>query len=155
MNIQLADKTHIPGLIALLYQVGKVHHDIRPDIFQPGTLKYDEKDLACLLQDESTPVFVALEGNTVMGYCFCKIKPIAESGVFVPRTEFYIDDLCVDENHRGKSIATALYRHAVDFARDLNVHSVTLNVWCGNESALRFYEKMGMKPRNIMMEQKL
>ena len=155
MNIQLAEQIHIPGLIRLLYQVGKVHHDIRPDIFQPDTLKYDEKELAALLQDKNAPVFVALEGDAVMGYCFCKIKPIAESGVFVPRLEYYIDDLCVDENHRGKGIATALYHHALEQAKALNAHSLTLNVWCGNESALRFYEKMGMKPRNIMMETKL
>ena len=29
---------------------------------------------------------------------------------------------------------------------------VTLNVWCGNDSAMRFYEKRGLKPRNIHME---
>jgi len=27
-----------------------------------------------------------------------------------------------------------------------------LNVWCGNESAMRFYEKCGMKPQKIGME---
>lgn len=155
MNIQLAEQIHIPGLIRLLYQVGKVHHDIRPDIFQPDTLKYDEVALVRLLQDDTAPVFVALEGETVTGYCFCKVKPIAESGVFVPRLEFYIDDLCVDENHRGKGIATALYRYALSQAQALGAHSLTLNVWYGNESALRFYEKMGLKPRNIMMEQTL
>ena len=29
---------------------------------------------------------------------------------------------------------------------------VTLNVWHGNGSALAFYEKMGLRPRNTMME---
>jgi hypothetical protein len=32
---------------------------------------------------------------------------------------------------------------------------VTLNVWAFNESALRFYEAMGMQMRNIHMEDKL
>jgi RimJ/RimL family protein N-acetyltransferase len=43
----------------------------------------------------------------------------------------------------------------LEYAQHLGAHSLTLNVWCGNESAMRFYEKMGMKPRNIMMETKL
>ena len=155
MDIQLANQTHIPALIHLLKQVGQVHHDIRPDIFPAGTQKYDENQLLEVLADKDRPIFVALKDNAVTGYCFCKIKRHEENACSVPRTEVYIDDLCVDENHRGKGIATALYRYAVVFARDLNAHSLTLNVWCGNESAMRFYEKMGMKKRNIMMETKL
>lgn len=155
MDIQLANQTHIPALIHLLKQVGQVHHDIRPDIFPAGTQKYDENQLLEVLADKDRPIFVALNDNAVTGYCFCKIKRHEENACSVPRTEVYIDDLCVDENHRGKGIATALYRYAVVFARDLNAHSLTLNVWCGNESAMRFYEKMGMKKRNIMMETKL
>jgi len=29
---------------------------------------------------------------------------------------------------------------------------VTLNVWCCNESAMKFYESLGMKPQKIGME---
>ena len=32
---------------------------------------------------------------------------------------------------------------------------ITLNVWTGNLSAQRFYEKMGMKPRKITMDMAL
>lgn len=155
MNIRLADSSHIPGLIRLLRQVGQVHHQIRPDIFPVGTQKYDEDQLLDLLKDKNRPVFVALTDDTVTGYCFCQIKAMAQTGCSVPRTEFYIDDLCVDEAFRGQGIATALYRYALAQANAMHAHSVTLNVWCGNESALRFYEKMGLRPRNIMMEQRL
>ena len=155
MEIRLAEYRDIPGMIALLHQVGQVHHDIRPDIFRDGALKYDEAALEQLVKEEDKPIFVAVEQGFVAGYCFCQLRCTTGSSVLTDRAELYIDDLCVDENCRGQGIATALYRYAVDFARDLNAHSVTLNVWCGNESALRFYEKMGMKKRNIMMETKL
>ena len=153
MTIQLADCTHIPGLIRLLQQVGQVHHDIRPDIFPAGTQKYDEPQLLELLKDETRPVFVGVEGKTVVGYCFCQIEAIPAGRSSVSRTELYIDDLCVDESCRGQGIATALYRHVTDYARQNGIQNITLNVWCGNENALRFYEKMGMTPRKIMMEQ--
>ena len=48
MEIRLAQGRDIPGMIALLYQVGEVHHVIRPDIFCSGALKYDEKALEAL-----------------------------------------------------------------------------------------------------------
>jgi len=155
MTIQLATQTHIPGLIHLLRQVGQVHHHIRPDIFPAATQKYDEDQLSALLQDKNRPVFVALEGNAVTGYCFCQLESIPQTACSVPRKELYIDDLCVDEACRGQGIATALYRHVQTFAADKDVQHITLNVWCGNENALRFYERMGMKPRKIVMEQKL
>ena len=36
--------------------------------------------------------------------------------------------------------------------KQYNCHQITLNVWPGNEAALKFYEKMGMKTRSIVME---
>ena len=155
MQIRIAQSKDIPGLLSLLLQVGQVHRGIRPDIFADGTLKYDTQALEALLLDPRRPVFVATEGNFVAGYCFCVQKSYEGDSLFVPRQELYIDDLCVDEGHRRQGIAEALYRHAEDYARQLGCHSVTLNVWCGNDGAQRFYEKMGMTPRNIHMEKRL
>ena len=155
MEIRLATERDIPGLLALLLQVGQVHHEIRPDIFPERTLKYDEAALKELLKDEKRPVFVALDGDFVAGYCFCVHKDYEFGGASVPRRELYIDDLCVDEKHRRRGIAEALYRHALDYAKDCGCGFVTLNVWCGNDGAMRFYENAGLTPRHIMMETKL
>ena len=152
MTIQLADRSLIPALIRLLQQVGQVHHDIRPDIFPAGTQKYDENQLLEVLADKDRPIFVALKDNAVTGYCFCKIKRHECNACSVPRTEVYIDDLCVDESCRGQGIATRLYRHVCAAAKEKGCDYVTLNVWHGNGSALAFYEKMGLRPRNTMME---
>ena len=152
MVIRLANTGDIPGLISLLLQVGQVHHVLRPDIFPPATLKYDETALAQLLGDESRPVFVAVEEDFVAGYCFCVHRDHKGSSVSTDRRELHIDDLCVDENHRGQGVATKLYRHVTDYAKRCGYSFITLNVWCGNDNAMRFYEKMGMRPRHIMME---
>ena len=151
MNIRRAQNRDIPGMIALLYQVGGVHHHIRPDIFCSGALKYDESALEMLLLDETKPIFVADDDGFVAGYCFCQIRSYCGSTVLTDRKELYIDDLCVDEKARGKGVATALFHHVTAVARDAGADFVTLNVWQGN-SALNFYEKMGMKPRKIVMD---
>jgi ribosomal protein S18 acetylase RimI-like enzyme len=155
MEIRFAEVRDIPGMIALLRQVGDVHHRIRPDIFRAGAQKYDENALKAILADETKPIFVAADGDTVAGYCFCVLKDYRGSGVQTDRVEVYIDDLCVDENRRGCGVATALYRHVTDYAKGLGCAFISLNVWCGNEGAMKFYEKMGLTPRHIMLEMAL
>lgn len=155
MKIRPADSRDISGMIALLYQVGAVHHVIRPDIFRAGAIKYTPKALEELLKDENKPIFVADDGGFVAGYCFCQIREYSGSTVLTDRKELYIDDLCVDENRRGQHIGSILYDHAVAFAKEIGCEFLTLNVWCGNDAAMKFYENAGLTPRNIMMEKKL
>ena len=148
MEVCRALPCHIPDILRLLRQVGQVHHEIRPDIFRVGALKYDENQLCVLLKDETRPIFVALADGHVLGYCFCVQKDYRSSGVQTDRVEVYIDDLCVDEACRGQGVASVLYRYVAAYARALGCSFISLNLWCGNENALRFYE-------HIMMEQPL
>lgn len=155
MNIRSACEADIPTMMRLLRQVAQVHHELRPDIFRSGAQKYTYAQLREILADEERPVFVAELAGSVAGYAFCICKRAPEGGVMHPRTELYIDDLCVEETMRGQGIATELYRYVCKAARDMGCGSVTLNVWCGNDSAMRFYNKCGLRPRNITMEMPL
>lgn len=155
MEIRKAISADIPELKRLLLQVGGVHHDIRPDIFRCGAIKYTDSQLLELVSNEKKPIWAAMEGEVMLGYCFCQWREQAGSTVCTDRKELYIDDLCVDEAHRGQGVASALYHHITGIAREMGCHFITLNVWCGNDSAMAFYEKMGLKPRNIMMEMPL
>ena len=154
MNIRFAENKDIPAMIDLLRQVGQVHHHIRPDIFRSNAQKYDEIALAELLRDPQRPIFIAEEGK-VLGYCFCILEETKDNPVLMDDKTLYIDDLCVDENCRGNHVGKLLYEHACRFAREQGCQTVTLNVWCGNDSAMAFYEKMGLKPRKIYMETRL
>ncbi len=153
MEIVKARENHIPDLLRLLLQVELVHHAIRPDIFRNGAMKYTKEELQQLLQDPAKPVFVAEEQGQVLGYCFCQLREL-ESSVFKPRRELYIDDICVDSAFRRRGIATALCRHTQDYAKAHSCGYVSLNVWQGNDAA-KFYEHLGFRPRNVMMEMHL
>ena len=152
MEIRLATKSEIPGMIELLKQVGEVHHQIRPDLFRSGAQKYNEAELEEILQDGSRPIFAAVENGKLLGYCFCILQVTENDPVLCDRKVLYIDDLCVDETIRGKGVAKALYEKTLEYARTLGCHAVTLNVWCGNDRAMHFYEKCGSKPQKIGME---
>ena len=151
MLIRRAEISDIPDILRLLVQVCNVHQDIRPDIFKRDGVKYTESDLMELLRDEARPVWCAVENGVFLGYCFCQWEEHPDGSVGFARKELYIDDLCVDEAARGKGVATALFRHVTAVAKAAGAKFITLNVWEGN-SALRFYEKMGMKPRKIFMD---
>ena len=90
-----------------------------------------------------------------MGYAFCILQVTKDDPVLCDRRVLYIDDLCVDESHRGRGIAGALYHRALELARELSCDAVTLNVWCGNDNALRFYENCGLQRQKIGMEKVL
>ena len=152
MEIRIATKEEIPGILELLRPVGQVHHAIRPDIFPSNTLKYDAGALEEMLDIPKRPIFVAMEEGLVAGYCFCLLREYAHSRISVQRKELYIDDLCVDEQHRGQGIATALYRHVSRYAKEIGCQTISLNVWCGNDNAMAFYKKIGMQQRSITME---
>ena len=152
MEIRFAEIEDTPGIIALLRQVGRVHHEGRPDIFRDNAQKYGPSQVISMLESLKTPIFVAVEAEKVLGYCFCIVKEYKDDPVITDHTELYIDDLCVDEACRGQHIGKALYENAIRYAKMRGCHSVTLNVWCCNESAMGFYENLGLKPQKIGME---
>ena len=152
MTIRFACENDIPGMIELLKQVGQVHHEIRPDLFRAGAQKYDEAALKILLADEKRPILIADLDGVVAGYAFCILQITENDPVLCDRRVLYIDDLCVEETLRGRGIAGALYEKTLEYARELGCDAVTLNVWCGNDGAMRFYEKCGLKPQKVGME---
>ena len=150
-TIRKAKREDISRIIELLHQVNMVHHVIRPDLFKPHTTKYGEQELADMILDSDKPIFVYDDGG-VLGYAFCQITEVRNDQLLEDIKTLYIDDICVDEKARGQHVGTMLYQHVRDYARSIGCDTITLNVWEGNEAALRFYQNMGMKVRKTTME---
>ena len=153
MDIRFAIAEDVPGILELLRQVGRVHHNGRPDIFRSDAQKYGPSQVLSLLDKAETPIFVAVEDGNVLGYCFCQMKTYYRDSVICDHTTCYIDDLCVHENCRGKHVGTTLYEAVCRYAKSRDCASITLNVWSCNPSAMGFYEKLGLQPQKVGMEQ--
>ena len=149
--IRKAGKNDIKRIIELLHQVNMVHHVIRPDLFKPHTTKYSEQELEAMLGDESKPIFVFDDGE-VEGYAFWQVSEVKDNQLLVDNKSLYVDDICVDENARGKHVGKALYEHVRDYAKSIGCHHITLNVWEGNDAAISFYRNMGMQVQKTTME---
>ena len=152
MEIRPAVQEDIPQILALLSQVLELHAALRPDIFISGTTKYTQAELLDIFADETRRTYVAAEGERVLGYAFCELKTQPFSNTMVPFTSFYIDDLCVDASARGMHVGKALFEHVKAQAKALGCYEVTLCVWEGNDGAKAFYDKMGMRPKETMLE---
>ena len=152
MEIRFAQAKDVAGILSLLKQVGKVHHVGRPDIFRSNAQKYGASQILSMLDSSKKPIFVAVEEETVLGYGFCQIKTFEHDPVIADHTELYIDDLCVDETCRGQGIGKAIYEAILKYAKLRKCYNVTLNVWSCNENAMKFYERLGLKPQKVGME---
>ena len=132
MRIRRAQERDMEGINRLLLQVCMVHHKGRPDLFKAGAKKYTDEQLKGIIFKQNT-------GDNIL----TDIKTL------------YIDDLCVEEEIRGQHIGRSLYERVLEFARESDCYNVTLNVWSLNESAMKFYEKCGLKPQKVGMEKLL
>ena len=153
MNIRRAIPSDMDMINKLLLQVCLVHHVGRPDIFKYGAKKYTAEELLEIINDDKRPILVAVDENDkVCGYAFCVFKQEVDNNILTDIKTLYIDDLCVDEDMRGLHIGSELYEAVVKYAKDIGCYNVTLNVWSLNESAMKFYEKCGLKPQKVGME---
>ena len=149
--IRRANTNDISQIINLLHQVNMVHHIIRPDLFKPHTTKYNEQELSKMLDNDNKPIFVYDDGG-VLGYAFCQISEVQNDILLQNTKTMYIDDICVDENARGKHVGKALFEFVRDYAQAIGCHNITLNVWTGNDAAQSFYKDMGMQVQKTTME---
>jgi ribosomal protein S18 acetylase RimI-like enzyme len=149
--IRPAGKEDLGAVNSLLRQVLAVHHGGRPDLFRGEGKKYTDSELLSIFADPLRPVFVYDRDGEVLGYVFCEIQELG-SEVMNPLKSLYINDLCVDEGHRGEHVGRALFEYARRFAEDSGCHNITLHVWECNPSARAFYDAMGMSVQYTSME---
>lgn len=152
MEIRFAKPEDTMGILRLLEQIGRLHYNLRPDMFQEHAQKYGASQVLARLANAATPTFVAVDGEKVLGYSFCEIKVFSEHPVMADHKELFLEDLCVAENARGQGVGKALYNYVCQYAKTQECHNLTLHVWHDNAGAVGFYEKMGMKPQRYVME---
>ena len=156
MNIRPAGKNDIDGLLILLHEVLEVHAKEYPKIFISGTTKYSGEELLHLIEkDDKTLILVAEEDGKIIGHAFLKLLDSPETRNTYPARILYIDDICVDEEYRGRHVAKSLFEHVLKYAKNEGFDRIELNVWEKNETARAFYESLSMRPLKTTMYMEL
>lgn len=152
--IRNAEKKDLPRIMDLLHQVNDVHAEGRPDLFVKGHTKYSEEELIGIISNPDTPVFVYTDAtDNLLGYCFCIVQDHTAELHLAPIKTLYIDDLCVHSECRGHHVGSKLYDYVKEFAKSCGFYNITLNVWSENPGAISFYQRIGLKPYKIGMEE--
>ena len=152
ITIRRAEEKDIDKIIELLLQIHELHANIRPDIFAKGKSKFNREELVEIMKDELTPIYVAVDSeDSVLGHAFLEIKERNDES-HVAMKELHLEDLCVDEKARGLGVGTALFEFVKKKGHELGCYELTLSVWAGNDSARRFYDRVGLKEKFTMLE---
>ncbi len=97
-----------------------------------------------MVSDEEVVCLVAeSEAEGPVGYLLAKITD--RPSVLVERKCGSVFDLFVLPEHRGRGVGSGLLREAASRLRSKGAETLSLSVAAGNVSAVRFYERLGMR----------
>ena len=130
MEIRLAKKTDIAALMALYHVLSENYQDSPEAIL--ATLKHP-----------STVIFVAEEGDVVVGTATVSFRAVPSKGLVG-----YIDDVVVSAAVQGKGLGRLLSDRCVQEARDRGACRIELTSHPKRGAANRLYEKMGFHLRD-------
>ncbi len=152
--IRKAIYSDIPKIEELLEDIHDLHFMARPDIFKEGVSKFNEDEIKKLIDNEYTPIYIYEENGKVLAYAFISYMFQCNKMLEI-RKYIFIEDLCVDKNHRSEGIGRALMDYIYNLAKEKEMDYVRLNVWNFNEKALKFYLDNGYSPLETIMEKKV
>ena len=103
-------------------------------------------------RDENNHVLVAEQGGRVVGCMQITYTPSLTRRGTLRAT---IEGVRVRSDARGGGIGTRMFRHAFDLARRRGCGIVQLTTDVRRPEALRFYERLGMRPTHVGMKMPL
>lgn len=98
-----------------------------------------------LLRQPGAFVMIAEDDNRVLGYAMVRLSE-GSVGYSTSQCVADIETLSVLSDARGAGIGTALMDAVNDHLLASGIHELRLGVVAGNDAALRFYDRRGMRP---------
>lgn len=99
------------------------------------------EDFTAMISSPNTTLLVAKDGETIVGMLTVLIYRIP----YVKKA--YLDDLVVDESHRGRGIAKQLMKSAMDLAKEKGASYIDLTARPRRAEGNNLYETLGFKKR--------
>ena len=102
---------------------------------------FSTEKLGAELNDPNAEFYLALEGNSVLGYL--KVNVGASQTELQDEQALEIERIYVAKACHGKGLGQLLYEKAIQIALQKKVAYVWLGVWENNLKAINFYKKNG------------
>lgn len=143
VEIRPATMADYEAVCGLLNQLDGQHRAAHPEQFRAAEPVREKAFFEAWLEDADKQVWVVEDQAAIAGTVWFMVRKTPDMPILVPRTFLQIDALVVDDGQRGKGIGQALMAAVDAWARGRGIRELELGVWAFNESAIRFYQRLG------------
>jgi ribosomal protein S18 acetylase RimI-like enzyme len=151
VHIRSATKEDYAALVPIARESQEKHANALPHIFRKGVLGLSEDYFLSHLESERRAVYVAEVEKSIVGYVLLELEHIARTGILVPRSVAFINDITVMRSYQRQGVGRLLFERCVEWAKAKRAESLELMVWEFNKGAIAFYERLGMETVNRTM----
>lgn len=135
--------------------VQALHVGARPDVFVPVALE----DIAAWFRDalarDTHRAWLADVDGSPAGYVLAVIHERPANPFSLARRWCEIDHLGVTEGMRGRGVAHALVKAAIEWARELGIATMSAQCWSFNVAAQGAFARLGFTPMLVRFERGL
>jgi ribosomal protein S18 acetylase RimI-like enzyme len=150
--IRTAEERDLPAVGRLGAALVSLHHAFDADRFmnpQGDVAEGYAWFLGTQLQDPDQVVYVAEQGDRIVGYVYAGMEPLSWKELRGPAG--FVHDVVVEEPARGQGIATRLVEQAADWLEARGAPRVMLWTAQQNPAAQRLFERLGFRRTMIEM----
>ena len=162
MKIRKATQKDVDGIFEVLLELmeseDKSAHQTSPYLKKMRSRRSNfktgvKKDISNDIKDKKKLYLVVTDNKKVAAYLLCSFL-VTKDVYFRPLRLGYLNAMCISKTHRGKGLATKLYKECLKWYKTKKVTHLSLEVFSQNP-AINIYKKWGFVPTVQKMWKKL
>lgn len=148
--VRKATLEDLPVLMEFMDGLVNAERPMDPTIKEGKIIYYD---LSEIMANEESDLYVVELNNELAASGYAKIKD--DRPYLKHKKQGYLGFMFVPEKHRGNGYNKLIMEALLKWCEDRNIFEIRLDVYDDNPSAIRAYEKAGLKKHLITMRMNL
>jgi RimJ/RimL family protein N-acetyltransferase len=148
--VRKATKKDLPVLMEFMNGLVEAERPMDPTIKDGHVVYYD---LSEIMSNEESDLFVVELNNELVASGYAKIKD--DRPYLKHKKQGYLGFMFVPKKHRGNGYNKLIMDALLKWCKNRNISEIRLDVYEDNPSAIRAYEKAGLKKYLITMRMNL
>ena len=116
-----------------------------PEIIQATDPIMTRRWFVHVIENPTKALFVSDSEGGITGVVLAELRT-SEDPIFRPRRCVHVNEIAVTQSHRSREIGRQIMERVHQWARELGISDVELQVWERNEPAIAFYQTIGYQP---------
>lgn len=143
INIRHARREDYEAVCRLFAEGDGFHRQALPHLFRAAIPVRTEDFFKGYLDNDRAHIFVAESGAQLLGLVEFHVVVKPERPITFLRTYVFVDSLAVQQQARRHGVGQALMTAVHEWAHERGLSEIELNVHEFNQSAIKFYAKLG------------